>query len=420
MFIHRFSGFRDVGTLAFALMLLLAAAHAQRFNVIHNFTGGADGSSPRAGFTLDAAGNLYGTTYAGGVGYGTVYQLKKEASGWLFNSLYSFTGEKDGAGPFARVNFGPGGVLYGTTRAGGGYTNCNRYDYDGCGTVFSLRPPASACKTVLCPWTETQLYAFMGEPDGAHPAEGDLNFDQAGNIYGATYQGGNYGYGSVFELTGSGNSWSETLLYSFTGGEDGGYAHAVTLQSGNLYGTAITGGADGLGTVFELTPSGPPWIETTLYSFTGGPDGQEPDYGVIFDGSGNMYGSTIHHGEFGGGTAFELSPSGGGWTLSRLYGFNCSGYGPEGAFVMDRAGNLYGTTYADGAYCLGSVFKLTPSGDGTWTYTSLHDFVGGSDGLNPLGNLVLDASGNLYGTTSHGGTGQACSSGCGVIFEITP
>lgn len=408
---------------ALTIVVLLAfavtqSAQAQTYTVVHNFTGGQDGASPRAGLTPDAAGNLYGTTYSGGSGYGTAYELTHNGSGWSFNLLYSFGGGNDGAGPFARVNIGPNGGLYGTTRSGGGGTGCNRYDYDGCGTVFSLQPPPNAYPPAS--WTDTVLYRFSGGSDGAHPAAGDLIFDQAGSIYGDTYQGGSSGCGAVFKLTRSGSSWTEGVLYAFTGGIDGCFAHAVTFdQLGNLYGTGWIGGTHSLGTVFELTPSGPPWTENTLYSFQGGTDGQVPVAGVIFDGSGNMYGSTSQAGQGGGGTVFELTPSGGGWTFSTLHGFSGSN-GPEATLVMDRGGSLYGTTNGDGLYGYGSAFKLTPSGGGTWTYTSLHDFTGGSDGANPFSNLVFDASGNLYGTASAGGTGSACSGGCGVVFEITP
>jgi uncharacterized repeat protein (TIGR03803 family) len=412
---------------ALAIVVLLAiavtrSAQAQTFSVIHTFAGGQDGASPRAGLTIDAGGNLYGTTYSGGAGgNGTVYKLTRTGSSWILNPVYSFAGGNDGAGPFGGMVFGPNGSIYGTTRSGGGGSGCQVYDYTGCGTIFDLAiPPNAICGTAPCPLTENVLYRFSGGSDGAHPAQGDLNFDRAGNIYGATYQGGSSGCGTVFKLTRSGSGWTEGVLYAFTGAIDGCFAHAVTFdQVGNLYGTAITAGAHGLGTVFQLSPSGSGWVENTLYSFQGGTDGQEPVAGVIFDGSGNMYGSTVHHGQGGGGTVFELTPSGGGWTFSTIYGLSGSGSGPQ-ATLMDQAGSLYGTTFSDGAHGLGSVFKLTPSGGGTWTYTSLYDFTGGSDGANPYSNLVFDASGNLYGTTSAGGTGLACSGGCGVVFEITP
>ena len=153
-------------------------AEAQSFNVIHDFTGGADGANPLTGLTMDKNGSFYGTTYAGGVGFGTVYKLVPSgSSGWVVTPLYGFTGGKDGAGPYGRVTFGPNGLLYGTTRSGGGYTGCNRYDYNGCGTVFSLAP---LCKDSRCLPTEAVLYAFSGGSDGAHPAGGALSFDQAG------------------------------------------------------------------------------------------------------------------------------------------------------------------------------------------------------------------------------------------------
>jgi uncharacterized repeat protein (TIGR03803 family) len=177
-----------------------------------------------------------------------------------------------------------------------------------------------------------------------------------------------------------------------------------------------------LGTVFQLTLSMSGWTENVLYSFQGGSDGSLPDGGLLFDQSGNLYGTTSDYGSGGGGTAFELTPSNGSWTLNAVYGFSGTsgnGCGPKGALLMDGAGSLYGTTYCDGANNAGSVFKLTYSG-GSWTYTSLYDFIGGSDGGYPISNVVSDANGNLYGTTSAGGTGSACSGGCGVVWEITP
>lgn len=174
--------------IVFALAVLVTQpAHAQTFSVIHNFTGGADGAAPLAGLTIDRGGNLYGTAYDGGAGYGTVYMLAHSGSGWSFNSLYSFAEGNDGAHPYGRVTFGGNGRLYGTTYLGGN-SNCS----GGCGTVFNMKPPPRAvCGTVLCPWTETVLYRFTGT-DGAEPS-GDLVFDQAGNLYGTTYVGGGMG-----------------------------------------------------------------------------------------------------------------------------------------------------------------------------------------------------------------------------------
>ncbi len=275
-------------------------------------------------------------------------------------------------------------------------------------------------------------YSFTGGGDGAYPAFGDLVFDHAGNIYGAA-EGGIGIPGTVFELTRTGNSWSFSLLYSFTHAGDGFEPSGVTLQAGDLYGTTFEGGPGELadGTVFQLTPSGSGWAENTLYTFqVGFGDGGNPYSQVTFDGAGNMYGSTsgINRGFHYPGTVWELMPSGGSWTFSMLYDFSvglpphCSGAGPVySPLTMDQAGNLYGTTYGDGAYCAGNVFKLSPAGGGQWTYTSLHDFTGGSDGGLPESNVLIDANGNLYGTAYSGGDLADCvGGGCGVVWEITP
>ena len=178
----------------------------------------------------------------------------------------------------------------------------------------------------------------------------------------------------------------------------------------------LAGGANGWGTVYQLKLSGSGWAENILYSFQQGNDGLAPTAGLIFDPSGNLYGATQTGGIGGGGTAFELTPlSGGTWNLSTLYGFLGPAFGgPYRSVIMDNAGNLYGTTSGDGAHQWGSVFKLTRSSGG-WTYSSLHDFTGGTDGGTPYGSLVFDANGNLYGTTYAGG-----ANGEGVVFEITP
>ncbi len=399
--------------LAITFMLSVVAtqtAQAQTFNVIHTFTGGGDGANPFAGVTLDQAGNVYGTTDGGYSGYGTVYKLTHKGSGWTLNVLYTFNGS-DGANPDARVIFGPNGTLYGTTHSGGN------------GTVFNLRPFPSACRSALCPWMETVLYAFEGSPnDGANPGNGDLLFDQAGNIYGTTYTGGADNWGAVYELTPSGSVWQESVLHSFSFG-DGAFPSAgvISDNAGNLYGTTDAGGSPPNGTVFELMQS-TGWTENLLYNFQNGNDGSYPEAGLIFDHSGNLYGASVTGGSGGGGTVFKLTPSGNSWTYSPVYSFTGNPYGycgPHGSLVMDGAGNLYGSTYCDGANGLGSVFKLTPSGN-SWTYDSLHDFTGGSDGEYPYCNVVFDSNGNLYGTASNGGDLNCGVTGCGVVWEITP
>ncbi len=386
-------------------------AQAATFNVIYTFTGQSDGATPYAGLTMDRLGNLYGTTSAGGAGYGTVFQLKRSGSSWIQSTIYTFTGGNDGAGPRARVVLGPDGALYGTTLSGGG-GGCGT---QGCGTAFRL-----ACNTAICYWKETILHRFTGGTDGGQPL-GDLVFDRSGNIYGTTQQGGlaqscaGLGCGIVFQLSHSNANWTENVLYQFAGGSDGSTPNGGVVfdHSGNLYGTTLKGGSSNFGTVFQLTPSGSGWTQNVLYSFQDLLDGAYPDSGVMFDASGNLYGATILDGTGGGGTVFELTPSGSNWIFSVVYGLTGNA-GPFGNLSLDSAGNLYGTTYQDGAYTAGSGFKLTLS-LGIWTYTTLYNFAGGNDGGLPVSNLVFDSSGNRYGTASYGG-----SDGDGVVFEITP
>lgn len=405
-------------------------AQAQTFNVIHTFSGG-DGASPVAGLTIDARGRLYGATQSGGheggscppEGCGVIFRLAPQGSSWTMTPLYQFEGPSDGATPIARPVFGPNGLLYGTTAAGGS---------TGDGLVYSLRPPATACKTALCYWTETVLYQFAGGSDGAGPGFGDVVFDNAGNIYGTTSAGGTARLGTVYELTPSNGGWTEKVLYSFSVGDGGSqpWSGVILDQAGNLYGTTEGGGAGGCGTVYELSPGGSGWTEKVLYNFQcgfGAPNGSFPIGGLIFDAAGNLYGTANYGGANHGGTIFEVSPSGGGdWAFhlidSLIYNgtFDFIYYGPTGSLVMDASGSLYGTTVMDDASAAGSVFKLTPS-NGGWTYTSLHDFSDGDDGGEPFGNVVFDSSGNFYGTASMGPFGGGCGGlGCGTVWEITP
>ena len=277
----------------------------------------------------------------------------------------------------------------------------------------------------------TVLYQFNSPTgsDGAEPAF-DPVFDEAGNLYGTTAFGGADQWGVVFKLTppadGGPGEWAETVLYNFTGGNDGEVPGGGVIfdTTGNLYGTTARGGAYGLGTVFELSPSGGGWVLTTLYAFQGGDDGQFPESALIFDGAGNLYGDTSGAGAAGGGTVFKLSPSGNSWTFSVLYGLpGASNEGPVGPVTMDAAGDVYGTTTGDGAFGAGSVFKLTAT-NGSWVYSDIYDFVSRGPGLiskgwRPLGNVTLDASGNLYSTAADGGT-LDCPGGCGVVWKFTP
>lgn len=389
-----------VGSAALASAMIAAPLQAQTFLDLHSFTGFGDGSVPEAGVTLDRAGNFYGTTFQG-----TVFKMSHAGSGWILSTLHTFGGSGDGANPASRVVFGPDGTLYGTTSAGG----ANRS-----GTVYNLRPPASVCRSTSCQWTETILHNFTGS-DGAGPQLGDLVFDAAGNIYGTTSSGGAFGQGVVFKLTPSGGSWTESVLYSFAGGNDGAvpYSGVILDAAGNLYGTTTMGGANSMGTVYELTRSQSGWSETILYAFGGSDQSFSPYGGLIFDRQGNLFGSASG-GPNGGGTVYELVPANGGWTYNLAYGF--SGYaGPRDSPTMDASGNIFITDLSTGVpYQAGSVYKLTP-GSGGWTLTDLYDFIGASDGANPFGIVVLDAAGNVYGTTTLGGTHNL-----GVVFEITP
>jgi len=420
---RRFGTISSLPVVLFAVAVLISSlAQAQTFSVLHAFTGGQDGANPSAGLTLDKGGNLYGTAQFGGTGDGTVFQLKHNGSGWVFNLLFAFN-LNDGSAPIARVVFGPDGSLYGTTYGGGGCVD------NDCGVVFKLTPYPTACKTAACPWKETVLYAFMGASDGSNPGFGDLLFDQSGNLYGTTTYGGylerncslgvNPGCGVVFKLMPSNGGWTESVLYTFYDGYDGArpFGGVVFGPDGNLYGTTVVGGLFGMncnyfgcGTVFGLGPDG----VYPVYLFTGGSGGATPVASPILDQSGNLYGSTISGGT-GSGTVFELTPYYPG-QFNVLYN-----QGTYGSLMLDASGNLYGSTWDGGAYGYGSVFKLTPTPAPPWTYTSLHDFTGGTDGAYPQSNVVFDSSGNLYGTTSYGGDPN-CNNveGCGVVWKITP
>lgn len=414
-----FRALSHLAALAAAFLLLsTTAAHAQTYNVIHNFTGTTDGGMPMAGLTVDRAGNLLGTANLGGntgdncgaSGCGLVYKLANKNSSWILTPLYSFQGGNDGANPrVANVIIASDGTLYSSTFYGGAPCSTGS---NGCGTIFKLQPQVSACASVICPWNKTILHNFTGD-DGAGPV-GALFLDQQGNVDGVTTTGGFRNGGSVFQLNAS-SGWMETIIfhpYGYPG------SSVSPDHAGNLYGSTFIGN-DSPGTIYQLTLSGQNWIGNDIYTFTGGSDGGYPQAGVIFDPVGNLYGATSAGGSGGGGTVFELSPSGGGWTYQLLYSFARPPngrlvVGPVGNLVMDGNGNLYGTTISDGAHGYGAVFKLTPS-NGNWSYTSLHDFTGGSDGGNPYCNLVFDAGGNIYGTASIGG-----AFGSGVIFQITP
>lgn len=391
------------------------AAQAQTYSVIHRFTGGSDGASPFAGLTVDATGNLYGTTLNGGSGFGTVFSVKPSGSNWVVAPIYEFKGGSDGAGPVARVVIGPNGSLYGSTSAGGGGSCPTHNAYTGCGTVFSLSPSVGLCLGSGCAWNETVLHRFHGG-DGSYP-QGDLAFDRHGVVFGTTVNGGLTGIGTVYSLASNGSgTWLQNVILNLLGSQEGAYPWGGVAfdQEGNMYGVLAHNGPAGYGTIYKLTHSGLGWIETNLHGFTYGNDGAIPQGGLTVDPAGNVFGTTIYGGSGSGGIAFEETNSGGHWTHKVLHSFSGGiGLGSYDKMAMDSAGNLYGTTFGDGAYNSGTVFELVHS-QGGWTYNLLHTFAGGSDGAYPFSTLAIDGNGNLYGTTSSGGINNQ-----GVIFEIT-
>jgi uncharacterized repeat protein (TIGR03803 family) len=414
---------KSLGAASAALMIVIVvftlapgAWAASHHKTLYKFTGSPDGDNPDACLIFDQAGNLYSTTMNGGAGYGTVFELKPNLDGsWTESVLYNFMGE-DGANPFAGLIFDQAGNLYGTTYRGGA---------GGDGTVFELTPNQDGS------WTESVLHSFTWS-DGASPVGGVI-LDAVGSLYGTTTEGGTAGSGTVFKLTPNPDgSWTESVLHSFTGGGDGSYPDHGSLLfdgTGNLYGATAAGGkgtcyvwAPGCGTIFELTPNvDGSWTEQVLHRFSGGTDGATPEPTLIFDQSGNLYGTTLLGGAHGVGNVFELMPNpDGSWKEKVLHHFNGkNGSQPWAGVIFDQAGNLYGTTIVGGnlSYCNGGgcgvVFELTPNPDGSWKESVRYRFIG-KDASEPWG-LIMDAAGNLYGTTLIGGV-----KGRGAVFEITP
>jgi uncharacterized repeat protein (TIGR03803 family) len=393
--------------LALAVFLVSRAWAQPKFKILHTVPGGLF-----TGLTFDEKGNLYGGTGGGGDhNQGTIFELTPGAHGWTLTTLHSFDGS-DGGTPNGGLIFDSAGDMYGTAHGGGtGY---------GGGTAFEMTPGASGG------WTFNVLYNFCLQyhcPDGGDPSA--LIMDRLDNLYGTALAGGSYGDGIVFELTSGSGGWGETTLHSFNGA-DGYFPYAALIfdKAGNLYGTTFAGGAYGYGSAYRLKrTSGGAWEERVLYSFcsSGFPckDGLRAYAGVVFDGSGNLYGTTEQGGgntcgETHCGTVFKLTPTRSGhWKHTVLYDFPNPGNGsfPTGGVVIDKAGNLYGATVAGGiGGCSGGcgvAYKLVPGAGGKWKYTVLHKF-DGSDGAQPLGGLILDGKGNLYGTAYS------------VVFEITP
>lgn len=380
-----------------------------------------DGADPITSLTLDEGGNLYGTTSRGGGGHctppcGTVFQLIANSDGtWTENLLHQFSGGSDGESPLAGVIFDAAGNLYGTTSAGGVNDPC-------CGTVFELTHNSDGS------WTKSMLYNFKGGGDGDMPTS-NLIFDGAGNLYGTTDIGGSAGRGTVFQLIPHSNGiWTESVLYNFCSVQncvDGAFpiAGLASDAAGNLYGTASMGGVDlsCCGTVFKLThKSDGSWTMSVLYSFEGGSDGGLPNSNLIFDGAGNLYGTTGGGGNNNHGTVFQLIPhSSERWTESVLHRFcaltNCVDGALPTALTFNEAGTLYAATAYGGSVDDGIVFRLAPRPRKRWAFSAIHTFKG-KPGIRPLGGLVFDKAGKAYGTTS-----LCATKGCnGTVFELTP
>jgi uncharacterized repeat protein (TIGR03803 family) len=402
-----------LATLGLLIILASAPAAAQTYTVIHTFAAGG----PQAGITVDAGGNLYGTTLGSlcPSDCGTVFKLEHKSEGWIFSQLYAFQGGSDSAFPQAEVVIGPDGALYGTT-AGGEQGGCEQ----GCGTVFRLTPPPTFCASVSCPWTKTILHTFTNAPDGNGPVGGTLFFDQQGNLYGTTFYGGYYGTGAVFKLARTNGGWTESIIYSFTGLADGRWPVGGVMidGAGNLYGTTSAGGDVnlfqlfyGYGVIYKISPNGSGWSETVLHTFYDEGDGALPEAVVTMDSAGNLLATSAAGGN--GSCAYGVF-NGCGIVLRNadvIYGFtgHSDSYpgGPKGPVTLDSAGNIYGTSFANGQYGGGVVFKLSA---GQYTYTSLYDFDPSEGYVNPIGKISFDNNGNLYGVTTSRG----------AVWEITP
>jgi uncharacterized repeat protein (TIGR03803 family) len=333
-----------------------------------------------------------------------------------FQVIHSFTGQEDGATPEAGLTVDTAGKFYGT--ASGGESGGN-------GSVFKLTTGGSG-----------RVLATLNRGLPSRGPDTQVVIGPNGNLFGASYLGGrgdcvgNGSCGLVYETQPPAHAcasflcnWNGTLLYSFNNIPDAGVPDSpVVFDSvGNLYGTTEFGGAGicynsinlnyGCGAVYKLAPSGEGWAETVIYSFQGGNDGQMPMGGLIFDAAGNLYGMTAIGGSSDAGTIFKLSPSGSDWTETVLHTFQGrDGSFPMGNLIADQSGNLYGATAGGGFNNGGVVFELAHPG--SWTYNLLYSFPNDS---TPAGTLVFDGSGQLYGTTRGGG-----AYGDGTAYKLTP
>ena len=358
---------------------------------------GGDGSIVGSVFGLPGGSTLLTNSFFGG------------ADSQVDNNLGEFIGLFTGSidisyiNPVILANLGMAGL---PNQGSGVLSDMFYEDYQAFTNTFTV-------SVTFTPGSVNVIHSFTNGSDGGSPYAG-LTMDKAGNLYGTASGGGSAGYGTVFRLSNKGSGWVFTPLYSFQGGNDGANPRARVIigPDGALYGTTTAGGGSGCyqnlgcGTVFNLRPSPTAcktalcsWTETVLYRFTGGIDGATPEAEIVFDHSSNLYGTTYAGGQIGGGTVFELTPAGSGWTENVLYSFSGFGDGlnPAAGVIFDPAGNFYGTTASGGQGGNGTVYELTPSGSG-WTEKAIYTFQDGADGSDPQASLVVDAAGNLYGT----------------------
>lgn len=416
-------------TLFTTFILLNLAWAAPKESLLYNFNGGSnDGAGPVGGLIADAAGNLYGTAAEGGTytdcspfgqSCGVVFELTPSGGSWTESILYTFTGGADGGEPLAGLVMDNQGHLYGTTAIGGSFGN---------GTVFMLAFAAGS-------WSESVLYSFRGGTDGAFPQSAVTLHN--GSIYGTTYAGGGNnclgapsGCGTIFQLQQGNNGWTENVLYRFANGSDGAfpYANLILDPAGNLYGATTQGGylsgncaPYGCGNVFQLKHESGGWNLNSLYAFTYNTDGSAPIGGLLAGPHNTLYGTASGGGTGFSGTVFQLAYAKGSWNFSVLYTFSGpDGAAPEGALV-GKGKYLFGTTHGGGAGsgCFfggpcGAVFMLTATQNG-WRETVLHSFTNnGTDGTYPDDGVILRKAA-LYGTTTAGGSADK-----GTVFAITP
>jgi len=388
---------------------------------------GSGGNTPVGPLVIDRSGNVFGVANMGGngcsaPGCGLVFELSPSSGGtWKETVIHQFVGGNDGEYPSGGLISDEQGNLYGTTFAGGAGRGSSCY---GCGTVFELTPGSNG------QWIETILYNFLGNTDGENP-EYSLTFDRAGNLFGATYGGGGLGFcdyggcGTVFELTPNGGQWSESVLWRFDNNVDGYDLSASVFVSadGQVFGETYYGvGLGQNGTAFALTPTGGQWSLSSVSGFAPG-DGYWPLTGLVADSAGNLYGTTAGGGTLGLGAVFELTPATGhGWKEKMIYSFStgserncCLSDTLPSLLITDAAGNLYGEIQGGGRFNSGMVYELSRAAGGIWIAKALYTFEGGINGSNPIGGLVMDRIGHLYGVTDFGG-----QSDNGLVFELSP